>query len=155
MTGIKEPNADASSFGIKGNLLIQNQGEYAVAKLSYVGLAVHNGPEELIKSANFIKKPELAVLEKPFKILYSSGKVKEKLVNNQFKLIMSLLLNETIAWQISGFDADASDPEWSINIKKGLATNLQVDAASGGEIGKGENTFLRTVEVCPFIAADS
>ena len=147
MTGIKEPNAYASSFGIKGNLLIQNQGEYAVAKLSDVGLAVHNGPEELIKSANFIKKPELAVLEKPFKILYSSGKVKEKLVNNQFKQIMS--------WQISGFDADASDPEWSINIKKGLATNLQVDAASGGEIGKGENTFLRTVEVCPFIAADS
>jgi hypothetical protein len=66
-----------------------------------------------------------------------------------------LLPNETIAWQISGFDADASDPEWSINIKKGLATNLQVDAASGSEIGKGENTFLRTVEVCPFIAKDS
>ncbi len=82
MTGVKEPAAYASSFGIKGNLLIQNQGEYAVAKLSDVSLAVHNGPEELIKTANFIKKPELAVLEKPFKILYSSGKVKDLLISS-------------------------------------------------------------------------
>jgi hypothetical protein len=56
--------------------------------------------------------------------------------------------------QITGFDADASDAEWSINIKKGLATKLQMDVVAG-EIGKGETAFLRTVEVnrrnCPFI----
>ena len=93
-----------------------------VAQLSDVGLAMHNGAEELIQSAKFVKKPELSVLEKPFKVSYTSGKV-------------------------SGFDADASDPEWSINVKKGLATALQIDASSGGEIGKGENTFMRVLEV--------
>ena len=56
--------------------------------------------------------------------------------------------------QITGFDADASDAEWSINIKKGLATKLQMDVVAG-EIGKGDTAFLRTVEVnkhnCPFV----
>jgi hypothetical protein len=48
--------------------------------------------------------------------------------------------------QITGFDADASDAEWSINIKKGLATKLQMDVVAG-EIGKGDTAYLRTVEV--------
>ncbi|KZR95784.1 Uncharacterized protein APZ42_010249, partial [Daphnia magna] len=60
----------------------------------------------------FLKKPELVTLEKPFKISFLNGK-------------------------ITGFDADASDAEWSINIKKALATKLQMDVVAG-EIGKGD-----------------
>lgn len=74
-----------------------------------------------------MKKPELAPLEKPFKISYLNGKV-------------------------TGFDADASDSEWSINIKKGLATTLQLDVSAGDNLAKGENAFVRTVEVSSFLA---
>ena len=49
--------------------------------------------------------------------------------------------------QISGLSADSSDAEWSINIKKGLASTLQVDHSTGDEFGKDENAFMRTVEV--------
>ena len=52
--------------------------------------------------------------------------------------------------QISGFAADSSDAEWSINIKKGLATTLQVDHSTGENFGKDENAFMRTVEVITF-----
>ena len=84
-------------------------------------MGLHNGPEPLLLSVKFLKKPELAPLEKPFKISYLNGKV-------------------------SGFDADASDSEWSINIKKGLATTLQLDVSTG-DLAKGENAYMRTVEV--------
>ena len=49
--------------------------------------------------------------------------------------------------QVSGFAADASDAPWSINIKKGLATTLQVDHSTGDDFGKDTNAFVRTVEV--------
>ena len=49
--------------------------------------------------------------------------------------------------QISGFAADSKDAEWSVNIKKGLATTLQVDHSTGDEFGKDRNAFMRTVEV--------
>lgn len=49
--------------------------------------------------------------------------------------------------KVSGFDADADDTAWSINIKKGLATSLQVDHSTGDEFGKDENAYMRTVEV--------
>ena len=49
--------------------------------------------------------------------------------------------------QIYKFEADSSDAEWSINLKKGLATTLQVDHSTGDEFGKGDNAFMHTVEV--------
>ena len=36
---------------------------------------MHNGEDSLLKSAEFIKKPELSILEKPFKVSYINGKV--------------------------------------------------------------------------------
>ena len=85
-------------------------------------LGLHNGPESLLNTVRFQKKPELAPLEKPFKISYLNGKV-------------------------NGFDADPSDPEWSINLKKGLATKLQLDISTGENMGKGDNAFVRDIEV--------
>lgn len=119
-SGVRDPTPSGSSFGIRGNLLIQKQAGEAIVKLSDVTLGMHNGPDTLLSTVKFLKKPELVMLEKPFKISFLNGK-------------------------ITGFDADASDAEWSINIKKGLATKLQMDVVAG-EIGKGETAFLRTVE---------
>ena len=36
---------------------------------------MHNGAENLLESMQFVKKPELALLEKPFKLSYTNGKV--------------------------------------------------------------------------------
>jgi len=36
---------------------------------------MHNGLDSLLKSVEFVKKPELAMLEKPFKVFYTNGKV--------------------------------------------------------------------------------
>lgn len=49
--------------------------------------------------------------------------------------------------KVNGLDAESSDPDWSINIKKALATMLQVDLVAGDNFGKGDNAFIRTVEV--------
>ena len=38
-------------------------------------LGMHNGPEFLLESVEFVKKPELSLLEKPFKVFYTNGKV--------------------------------------------------------------------------------
>jgi len=120
-TGVREPEASGSSFGIKGTLIVQKNKDEAIVKITDVKLGMHNGPEFLFGSIEFVKKPELAVLEKPFRVSYTNGKV-------------------------SGFDADADDTAWSINIKKGLATSLQVDHSTGDEFGKDENAYMRTVE---------
>ena len=103
---------------------------------------MHNGPDTLLSTVKFLKKPELVLLEKPFKISFLNGKV-----NLQLTIFRWILNHATSSYfQITGFDADDSDAEWSINIKKGLATKLQMDVVAG-EIGKGETAFLRTVEV--------
>lgn len=103
---------------------------------------MHNGPDTLLSTVKFLKKPELVLLEKPFKISFLNGKVKHELT-----IFLWIVKNVTSCYfQITGFDADASDAEWSINIKKGLATKLQMDVVAG-EIGKGDTAFLRTVEV--------
>ncbi len=49
--------------------------------------------------------------------------------------------------KINGLNAESSDPDWSINIKKALATMLQVDMATGENFGKGENAYIRSIEV--------
>jgi len=121
MTGVREPVSAGSSFGIRGNVIIQKQSGQATVKLSDLTMGLHNGPESLLSTVKFVKKPELAPLEKPFKLSFLNGKV-------------------------SGFDADPADPEWSINIKKGLATTLQVDMSSGANFGKSENAYMRTIE---------
>lgn len=38
-------------------------------------LGMHNGADSLLASMEFVKKPELAILEKPFKLTYTNGKV--------------------------------------------------------------------------------
>lgn len=82
------------------------------------------------------------MLEKPFKISFLNGKV-----NSDENIMWYFVLKWNCCYfQITGFDADASDAEWSINIKKALATKLQMDVVAG-EIGKGDTAFLRTVEV--------
>jgi len=127
-SGVKEPSPYGSSFGIRANLLVQKSAGEAVVKLSDVALGLHNGPEALLHTVKFLKKPEVAPLEKPFKISYLNGKV-------------------------TGFDADASDSEWSINIKKGLATTLQLDVSAGDNLGKGDNAFVRTIKTPSSAAA--
>lgn len=37
---------------------------------------MHNGADSLMETMEFVKKPELAVLEKPFKLSYTDGKVR-------------------------------------------------------------------------------
>ena len=37
---------------------------------------MHNGPEFLKATVEYLKKPELSVLEKPFKVYYREGKVR-------------------------------------------------------------------------------
>jgi hypothetical protein len=36
---------------------------------------MHNGDESLFNTIKFLKKPDLAALEKPFKLTISNGKV--------------------------------------------------------------------------------
>lgn len=38
-------------------------------------LGMHNGPDTLFNTIKFLKKPELAPLEKPFKLTFLNGKV--------------------------------------------------------------------------------
>lgn len=40
---------------------------------------MHNGPDTLLSTVKFLKKPELVLLEKPFKISFLNGKVKHEL----------------------------------------------------------------------------
>ena len=105
---------------------------------------MHNGPDSLLSTVKFQKKPELAILEKPFKITYENGKVNNPSLQSfrLYKIIKKIDESK----QITGFDADSTDAEWSINIKKGLATKLQVDLSAGENFGKGDNAFLRTIE---------
>ncbi|XP_057380358.1 uncharacterized protein LOC130702764 [Daphnia carinata] len=120
MTGVREPTLFSSSFGIRGNLIIQKQPGIATLKLSDLTLGMHNGPETLFNTIKFLKKPDLASLEKPFKLTFLNGK-------------------------ITGFYTDSWDAEWSVNFKKALATNLQMDFYIG-DIGKEETAYMRVVE---------
>lgn len=37
---------------------------------------MHNGDEALFNTIKFLKKPDLVILEKPFKVVFSNGKVR-------------------------------------------------------------------------------
>ena len=125
LSGVRDPKPFASSFGVRGKVTVQRRADYAVVKISDAALGMHNGAIEMLHNGQvkFVKKPEMAILEKPFKILYKNGKA-------------------------AGMDADAADPEWSVNIKKGLATALQAEVNSNS--GKGENAYVKVTEVRPF-----
>ena len=53
----------------------------------------------------------------------------------------------SFSYQITGIHVEFSDDEWSINMKKALASKLHFDV-SAGELGKGPtSSYMRTVEV--------
>ena len=53
----------------------------------------------------------------------------------------------SFSYQITGIHVEFSDDEWSINMKKALASKLHLDV-SAGDLGKGPtSSYMRAVEV--------
>ncbi|XP_065584795.1 uncharacterized protein LOC136043804 [Artemia franciscana] len=122
-TGVKDPAVFGSAFGIQGTLTVQRQGPYATAKLDNIQFALGNGHEDLLRKVKYLKKADAtADLEKPFRVKYEQGK-------------------------IVAFETDPSDTFWSVSLKKGIASPLQMDVSVGAnELGKNENAYTRTTE---------
>ncbi|XP_068085845.1 vitellogenin-3 [Anabrus simplex] len=97
------PTHFGSRYTIYGKLRVQADGEDAVVKLGDVRHRLYNGElPESQQSASLPAPEDAAALTSVFRIQYKDGKVKK-------------LFTET------------SDPHWVLNMKKGLASLLQID----------------------------
>jgi hypothetical protein len=108
LTGIPQLADQYSGFEITSNLILQPLSDSVVAlKLSNVRIGKHNGPlyngfqEDIVM--NHLPDPQYQKeLTKPIRFVYNNGK-------------------------ITSFEADLSEPEWSINIKKSLLSLFNVN----------------------------
>ena len=69
----------------------------------------------------------------------------------QFKLLIILynccVLFLSFSYQITGIHVEFSDVEWSVNMKKALASKLHLDV-SAGDLGKGPtSSYMCALEV--------
>ena len=98
-----------SGFEIKGDLILQALGDSVVAmKLSSITVGKHNGPvgndfpQGEVTMDHQMNAQYQKELTKPIRFVYSEGKVK-------------------------AFEADQSEPEWSLNMKKAILSLLNVN----------------------------
>ncbi|ODN03790.1 Hemolymph clottable protein, partial [Orchesella cincta] len=104
-TGTEEPVSHAASYRLKGVLRVQGTAQNRVTvKLEDVGIGLFNGQWSYfpVPSVNYLPLEELNSLSEPFQIVSENGKFKTLLMNDQ-------------------------EPEWASNMKRGLATYLQMN----------------------------
>lgn len=105
----------ASTFNITGELHVQNAGSLLNVKLQNIKFGAHNGEFDFQNPPAIAQKAyqQLAPLSEPFSVKVEGGKAK------------GIVLNSNV-------------DEWAHNIKRGIATALQLDL-SKIEISKADN----------------
>ena len=175
-TGVRDPEATSSSFGINGQVVVQKKNGEAivkvkikcVAKIQRTHWVIVNmkwnhrlltpnsvctmAPTLCLHQWSSWRNPNLPFWRNPSNLLTPTeryGNFNTWLTTAITSLFWLNSDVDSFYWlaQVSGFAVDSSDVEWSVNIKKGLATTLQVDHSTGDEFGKDRNAFMRTVEV--------
>ncbi|CAL8110187.1 unnamed protein product [Orchesella dallaii] len=104
-TGTEVPISHAASYRLKGVLRVQGTTQNVVTvKLEDLGIGLFNGQWSYfpVPSVNYISPEELNALSEPFQIVSENGKFKTLMMNDQ-------------------------EPEWASNMKRGLATYLQMN----------------------------
>ena len=109
LTGIPQLGDQFSGFEIQAELVLQPLSDSVVAmKLSQIRVGKHNGPvgndfpQGEIQMDHQMNAQYQKELQKPIRFVYSEGKVK-------------------------AFEADQSEPEWSLNMKKSILSLLNVN----------------------------
>jgi hypothetical protein len=108
LTGIPQLANQFSGFEIESDLILQSLSDSVVAmKLSNIKVGKHNGPAPNNYHGDIVMDHQINAdyqreLTKPIRFVYSEGKVK-------------------------AFEADQSEPEWSLNIKKSILSLLNVN----------------------------
>jgi hypothetical protein len=108
LTGIPQLANQFAGFEIQSNLILQSLSDSVVAmQLSNIRVGKHNGPvpgdyHDNIVMDHQINSEYQRELTKPIRFVYSEGKV-------------------------TAFEADQSEPEWSLNIKKSILSLFNVN----------------------------